>query len=112
MICAVGLIQPLQGWALLCLTQGRRCCVNPGLSDHNPFRVADKRSPATTPPLGQGTPYAAEAFLTSRRGGIVSGIYRRLLVRFAHPDNKLSGPPKLCRAIVLFRRLPEQLVYV
>lgn len=33
------LIQPLQGWALRGVTQGRRCA-NPGLYDGNPFRVA------------------------------------------------------------------------
>jgi len=35
------LLQPLQGWLERKVTQGRRCYANPGLSAHNPFRVAD-----------------------------------------------------------------------
>jgi hypothetical protein len=41
MILALPLIQPLQGWAFSLFTQGRRCCANPGLNYHNPFRVAE-----------------------------------------------------------------------
>jgi hypothetical protein len=37
---SIPLIQPLQGWLLGGATQGRRWRANPGLSDHNPFRVA------------------------------------------------------------------------
>jgi hypothetical protein len=36
------LIQPFQGWADMKPTQGRRCYANPGLSDHNPFEVAEE----------------------------------------------------------------------
>ena len=38
---ASSVIQPLQGWPLGGITQGRRWCANPGLSDHNPFGVGE-----------------------------------------------------------------------
>jgi plastocyanin len=37
----LNVIQPLQGWLFGGRTQGRPCWANPGLYDHNPFRVAE-----------------------------------------------------------------------